>query len=363
VLQTIPREPSGNIDPHNAPLASGASRNLLPSRRHLIAFAVLLQAAVAALNQALIATLPPDMLRLWLYPAMAASIALLSWCTGRYLKSEWISWIVFAWSLALLNLVTIAVCLSGPIDDSFSYLMVTSQMSLIVLWAILGAAKWQWRVPVVLVATPVVMMFADVFMRSSYGRWGAPHWVILMLIATVVVALLCGTLRATGFALRLPKHEPNNSRDGESERVFQFGVRHMLVWSAALVPLLLVSRGLDFLVFGRIYARGMFPLVLMAGSLALINLTAIWAVLGSGPWFVRLGALLLVPLAFAFAMYGVTLYVESVTNRGYAYPSMHWALYDVDAAWVSWFMTGAMLLAALLLFLRAKGYRLLRPQT
>ena len=331
----------------------------LPSPRRLLIFAVLLPGIVAATNQILIETLPGHWLRTCLYPAMAVSTAVISWCAGRYLQPAWLSWIVFAWSLALLDLLSIAVCLSGPIGDHFGYMMVTSQMCLVVVWTILGASSWQWRITVVLLATPALIMFADVFMRSSYGRWRAPHWVIVMLIATVVIAILCGSLRAAGFSLRMSSNSSIDARASPPDRIFQFGLRHMLVWSAALVPLLLVGRGIDLLMFGRINTQGIFPVILVAASLAIINLTAIWAVLGNGPPLARIASLILVPAVFAYALHRLTLYFESI-NGGWPAFSMLWVLYEVKDEWTSWLMMDALLLAALLLFLRSKGYCLMR---
>jgi hypothetical protein len=338
-------------------LASGASRNL-PAAGHLLTCAVLLPAVVAAANQLLIAALPDDQLRRWLYPAMAASTAVLSWCAGRYLYPGWLSWVVFTWSLALLDLISVAVCLGGPIDEHFGYLMVATQLCLVVLWAILSQSKWQWRIPAVLVATPIVIMFSRVLTGSAYVRWRDPEWMILMAISTAVVAMLCGSLRLASFRLQVPEFALDDERS--RDHVFQFGLRHMLVWSAAIVPLLLVARGVDFLTFGRIPLRGIFPLTLVAASLALINLTAIWTVLGSGFWILRLAALLIVPSVLAYALHHLTLYLESITGGYPGYPSLLWVFHDVKESWTSWLIMSALLLSALLLFVRARGYRLLR---
>jgi hypothetical protein len=356
VPHDIPNNGRGSIDRDHAQLAFTASRNL-PRLSRLLICAVLLPAVVAAANQLMIATLPGEELRRWLYPAMAGSTALLSWCAGRYLYPAWLSWLVFAWSLTLLDLISIAVCVVGPIDDHFGYLMVTAQTCLVVLWAFLGTDKWQWRMTVVLIATPLIIAFTRVLNGSIYDRWGDPHWTILMLICTAVVALLCASLRMAGFSLRLPKE--TDAQSHEPDQLFQFSLRHMLVWSAALVPLLLVARGLDFLTFGRVNSQGVFPLILVAASLAIINLTAIWAVLGSGLWALRVAALFVIPAVFAYALHQLTVYLQSI-NQGWRPFTLLWVLYDVKDSWTSWLMMNSLLLAAILLFLRAKGYRLSR---
>src|SRR5689334_16612950 len=87
--------------------------------------AILLPAAVAASNYALFANY--HQVQVFLYPWMAASVATLSWIVGRYLSPSWLRWLVFGWSLALLNLLTIAACLSGPLPGHFAYALVSAQ--------------------------------------------------------------------------------------------------------------------------------------------------------------------------------------------------------------------------------------------
>jgi hypothetical protein len=336
----------------NAPTAT-----TLPSARLLFLFAILLPAAVAATNQLLIKSLSHEWLRMVIYPAMALSTAVLSWCTGRCLWPSWLTWIVFGWSLALLDLLTIAVVLGGPFDTHFAYLMVTAQIGLIVLWAILGPPPWQWRLPVVLVSTPGIIAFAG-FSTTGHRGWISPYWTILLTISTLVVAVLCAILRYTGFSLRFAKTATADNPQSDPERVFQFGLRHMLIWSTALIPMLLVGRGIDFLMFTRIGTQGMFPLMLLAATLALISLTAIWAVLGTGAWLLRIAVLLLLPGIFAYAMHLTTEHVRSLGPVWGNSPS--YMLIGMDETWTSWLYMNALLLAALLLFLRAKGYRLIR---
>ena len=77
--------------------------------------AIVLPIFVAASNQLLIAYGDFLFLRVWLFPWMALSTAALGWMVGRYLSPAWLRWLVFGWSLALLNLLTIAACLGGNV--------------------------------------------------------------------------------------------------------------------------------------------------------------------------------------------------------------------------------------------------------
>ncbi len=127
----------------------------LPPLGRLFAFAVFLPAMVAGSNQLLfdlIRSYPG--LRVWLYPWMTISTAVLSWCVGRYLQPAWLCWIVFGWSLALLDLLTVAACIDHRIDEHFGFVLVSVQISLVVLWAILGPIGWQWRLPVLWLRCP-----------------------------------------------------------------------------------------------------------------------------------------------------------------------------------------------------------------
>jgi hypothetical protein len=329
------------------------------SARRLLFFAVVLPGIVAVVNEAAIQDLPHSPWRIAVYPLMAASIAILSVCTGRFLRPGWLAWIVFGWSLVLLNALVVAVSLAAPYRH-FGYLMVTAQISLVVVWAILGPSNWQWRLPVVLVAAPIILAFAGFLMNAASNWRRGSNWTILMAMTTAVVTLLCGSVRMAGF--RLNNVNAENGSQTQPDRVLQFGMRHMLVWSAALVPLLLVARGIDFLVLKRIGTAGTFPVVLLAFSLALLSLSAIWAVLGSGRPVLRALTLFLLPSAFAYGMHRTTLYVEKIRAFGW-YAQLDVLLREIRDTWTTWMYMNALLLAALLLFLRAKGYRLERRQS
>ena len=227
----------------------------LPSPSRLITFAVLLPAAVAGSNQLLFELAPSfHGLRVWLYPWMALSTAVLSWSAGRYLSPAWLRWVVFAWCLILLDMLTIAACLTHRTEMHFGHMMVAAQISLIVLWTVLASGNWQWRMPLGLFAAAGLIVFASTF--RPY--WGRPDWNLLMIVTTLVILLVCGAIRLSGFALQQPTRETLGWSDHHSLKTIQFGLKHMLLWATALVPLLLVMRGLDFFVLKRLGAGQLF---------------------------------------------------------------------------------------------------------
>jgi hypothetical protein len=287
---------------------------------------------------------------------MAFSTAVLSWCSGRYLPSALLRWIVFAWCLVLLDLLTLAATQDNRIPDHFGYLLVSSQISLLVIWAVLGSVSWQWRLPAVLAVSPLVMGFSGEISRSWWGQ----AWNVTMIFATLAVALVSFGLRWRGFRLERPQREAQSKDEIASVAANQFGIKHMLVWATAIVPLLLLMRGLDFLVLGGVQdIESVFAAVAVAASLATVNLLAIWAVLGAGPWLLRLVMLCAIPPLLAAALLYYSLYLHRTYGNWPNVPILD-ALIDMRQYWFVWLWSDAALLAALLLFLRASGYRLLR---
>jgi hypothetical protein len=343
----------------------------LSSPRRLLVFAVAIPAAVAASNQILLASSSSfHVLRFLVYPWMVLSTAVLSWCAGRYLSPAWLGWIVFAWCLALLDLLTITATMSFAVEMHLGYVLVSAQVSLVTVWAILANASWQWRLPAVLATGTAVIIFSGSFDRPSRAR----DWNLLMIVTASVVALVCVVLRSRGFRLRVSNHASLGQSGGDSYGMHQFGLKHLLLWAAALAPILLVARGLDFLLVKRLGGPDLFPFMLVALGIACVNLIAIWAVIGHGPVVARLAALLVVPYLLAMGLSQYLKFVESAYHLWWKGPngqmyrswSRAWSnsllhrIFEANDAWTSWLWINAALLAALLLFVRANGYRLLR---
>jgi hypothetical protein len=224
--------------------------------------------------------------------------------------------------------------------------------SALTLWAILGPIGWQWRLPTVLPAAAIIILFYKVF-----ESWGDDQWKFRMLVVAVIVVILCGALRLRGFTLQRATNDEATETTA-AEQLHQFGVKHMLIWTAALVPILVALRGIYFLNFINVGNFGVFPFALLVVVIAAVNMITIWCVLGGGPWPIRLGALLVIPPLLGA---GVILYMETLyrgTPRRYD-P----VVYDIarsGLSWRNWLLLDAAFLAAMLLFLFANGYRLVR---
>jgi hypothetical protein len=320
----------------------------------IVLLVLLLPAFVAVSTHWMLVAIQNQRLKsIWLYPWMTFVTALLSWCVGRYLNPAWLRWLVFVWCLALLDIVTIAACLGGSVPDQIGYVLVSAQLTFITAWAILGPWGWQWRLPMMLVTVAAVVVQSG----SFTNQWNAESWDALMVLTAIVVALLCIGLRLCKFRLRKTESAISSSLETDALQVNQFGMKHMLIWATAVVPILLVARGLEGVFVGAIIQSGLFVALLLAVCVATINLLAIWAVLGSGLMVVRLTLLFIVPLAMAM---GLT-FCSTVLQRQYGRwngPALINLMIEMEDYWFAWFGLAAALSAALLLFARAGGYRL-----
>jgi hypothetical protein len=331
---------------------SAIDASAFPSRIPLLVCAIVLPASVAGTNQLLFELLPtyPSLIAL-LYPWMAFSTAVLSWCTGRYLSPAWLRWIVFAWSLALLDLLTIAACLSGPVRNDFAFTSISAQISLLVLWTISSRVRWQWRLPGAVVGMSLLIVFI--------GNWSWHEWVVLVWLAAVVIGLVCAGLRLAGFSLQL---SALNRADGSQidSSPAQFGTKHLFLWATALSLLLVAARGLDLYIFARLDATSVFPAAVLSISLAALNLVVIWAILGSGGWFLRVALLVLLPYGLVIALHSLSIHYHPPLNVPWPSSPILSLLIHMEGQWPGWIWLNTILLASLLLFLRASGYRLMR---
>src|SRR4051812_18119026 len=202
------------------------------SRAQIVAFAILMPATVAATNHLLLeAHRTSPRLSPWLYPWLVCSSAALSWSAGRYLRPPLLGWIVFGWTLVLLDLLTIAACLSGATAQECGYVLVSSELTLLIVWAILAAVPWQWRLPAVLVALAAIILTSGSFMSD----WHITNWNALMILTAAVLTAVCIALRLLGFRIRA-ETSPTQLDAPLRASPTQFSTMHILAWGTAIVP-------------------------------------------------------------------------------------------------------------------------------
>jgi hypothetical protein len=319
----------------------------LPSLSRLFTFAAIVPAAVMALNTSLVVDAPIH-LRVLYYPTAAASIALLGWCSGTFLNKAGIAWIVFAWSLALLDLLTLVASRDSSIRYEFAYVLLSAEVSLLSLWAILGTGDWQSRVPVVIGGAIVIA----ILLEQLSGGYSSQVWAEVTFLTAGVVAALCGGLRYLGFKLRGRQALDELMTDAR-QRTIQFGVKHMLIWMTLTGPLVLAAQSIN------LPRHPIFSDILFAISTATVSLIAIWAVLGSGFWPVRVFCLFTIPFAVGKGLTVYSSYLKQIKSQGntlaFSIEQVQIRMHDI---WIMWMFFEAALLAALLVFFRARGYRL-----
>jgi hypothetical protein len=127
------------------------------------------------------------------------------------------------------------------------------------------------------------------------------------------------------------------------------------------VPVLLVVRGIDFLVLAIVGQGSMFASAVLVACLATVNLIAMWTVLGRDLWLVRLAVILATPLLIAPALGFYAGILETQYGRWSGPPVIN-LLIEVREYWTSWLWLDTALTAALLLYIRANGYYLSREK-
>jgi len=287
---------------------------------------------------------------------MVAKTALLAWCAGRMFGATLYGWLLLGWGIALIDVNTFRASLGSDDVAGLAYTSLSAQLGFLVLWSILATTAAAWRIAAGMVATAGIIFHAT----SLYSGWSFESMPVTQALAAVVVAILCISLRLAGFRLQRIADAPDPSESKQRE-VFQFGIKHMLIWTTALPPLLLVMKGIDWFVYRRLGYVDLFPAALISVCTALITLATIWLVLGQGNVILRIAF-----ATSAILVAGLTMYAQSSSYLLVYGPWPNQPMIRMTVTlgnlWSVWFALVSGLLAAMLLFLRAAGYRLVRPK-
>jgi hypothetical protein len=289
------------------------------------------------------------------FPWIVVETALLAWVAGRFLGVTLFGWIFFLWGEALVGIHAYGAS-HGMMSHQYASLattVISAQIGFLVAWAILGDVAVAWRLACGLVAITGVIFLSS---KVETG-WDGELLPLVQAMAGMIVAGVCLTLRLGRFQML------NLSEGSGSERnrgqVFRFGVKHMLVWTAALAPLMVVLRGLESISLRQAQMVDVYPAGLICACIALITLAAIWLTLGSGMLALRVAV-------FVSAIGGATLLMRWQCQGWLAqygpWPTMRMIRFSTEMLdlWGAWFAMLGGLLAALLTFLWAAGYRLAR---
>ncbi len=331
--------------------------------RRLFLVAVGLPAAIVLVDQWTLSGFdfaqPSPLRTLMLYALFVGQVGFLGWIAGRWLPHPVLCWAVYVWGIALVDLSCLHINSRrwgywGALT-CLTYALVSAQVGMIAAWTILATRPpWQWRLPGFAAVASALGYFC---LLLSFWSYGERTWMEALLVQSIAVVILSGFLRVRGFCLeRCPQSE--QSPDA-AQRVscLQFSIGDMLLWTTALVPVLLLAKELDWLKFLH---AGWFVVVLGIGFAA-VALVGMWAGLGQGSLIVRLAVLGIAAPA-----------VGALLARMTAPP---WNMLDLNQwdwqfsmaerigfTWMAWTSLAGGFLAATLLIFRARGYRLLRKR-
>lgn len=303
-----------------------------------------------------------------LFSFYAAQIALMSWAVGRYSTPWPLRWIIWLWTMALIDLQLGAV--TASIYNQAANCLVTGvlsgQLGALVVWGFLGSGPFVWRIPSLVVVLGVCWNCYDLLVRiNQHASWMQLGWSDLLNVEGVTLCILCASLRLCGYALRIP--EPDGDAlpaKPEAGRSLQFGIRDVLIGTTSLAVLLGIFKAGDLLTFRflqQLYAGGFLLVATVAIATAANLLVAIWSALGRGRFELRVLVLVLASLAVGspLAWYAVNIGQPMMRlNRDYRFA--HW--YGTGYWWIGWMFLTATLLAASLLIFRTLGYRLVRVE-
>ncbi len=293
--------------------------------------------------------------RAWFFfPWLVVKTALLSWCAGRFLGSIFCGWLILFWCQALLDVHTTlgTYRLGSSETDGLAHTLILAQIGFLALWAIVGKTAWGWRLTCILLAAAGILSQV----ATLNDDWNTEAMPVVQALAAGILVIVCVLLRLAGFQL-LPPGSNSTDASGRERTVVQFGMQHMLLWATALAPLMLAVRGFDVAVFQQLGLVDARPAAAISLWTALVILAAIWLAVGQG-----MIALHVTVIAFAIAAAGTGMFVQSMDLRVLygEWPQQQVIRIAVTMGklWYAWFALTGALLATMLLFLRAAGYRL-----
>jgi hypothetical protein len=278
-------------------------------------------------------------------------VSVLSYLAGHYLPNWPWRLLVLGWSAAVIDLLLYTVSVVAPYrwSNAGASLLVFaffgSQICLGLIWAILGAAVWRWRLPASALALAPAVYFV---FRVSSEQYSANMWLGVVFVQTLGVLGLAGLLRAFGYRIA-PFADVAPSAGGGP---LQFSIKHMLIWTTVSAVIVMVTKQialssphLDWL---QTFIDGV--------VLALVALSAMWLALGSGrAWLTALVALSLAGAAGIALWYVGEQFIalRNSARRFYWMPHAGWW-------WMGWTLLANPFLAGLLLVFRTTGHRLVR---
>ena len=285
---------------------------------------------------------------------------------GRFL-SGWQRWLIFGWTLVILDVMTFTVAVSGQdIGEILAFALISGQLGTLVIWGVLGAQRWIVRVPMAIAG----LLTATLLWNSAFSLtqlWGGMYyfttWLGLVVLQLALLGGICIFLRWQG--CRMSPVRNGSSPLNQQSSIWQFHLREILLQTAIVAivitviratfpsrsgysnPMSLASVGMEFLV---------------SLGLVLVMVSALWAVLSkqvTKSWL----AVLFANIVFIGAGLGLgSSLIVGNSNQSLRYYRSWWWLVELEWWWLPWTCLAAGFLAATLWIFREAGYRLVRAE-
>jgi hypothetical protein len=283
--------------------------------------------------------------------------ALVAGISGRFLGNTWFGWLLLIWCMSLID--ANAYWASAMLDSHHEALVNTlfsAQLGFLILWSIQGRERAAARIAGGIAAAGGVFYLATLLQ----ARWLAEPLMVAQMIAALVVVVVCTGLRTARFRLTSVAASQKLRNSANDEKI-QFGIRDVLLWTAALAPLLVVMRGVDWLAYRKLGQADVYPAALISAAAALATLATIWLTLGAGALLWRIVFFTGVIAASGFVIQAHGTYWETLYGQWPAQRMIAVAVLNKDT-WLEWFALLSGLLGAMLLFFRAAGLRLVKAR-
>ncbi len=304
---------------------------------------------------------------------LVAQTALMSLAAGKWLESWFWRVIVLTWTSLLLNVLLFHVAalrIGNGIFDAhlLAGAFLAAQFCLLAAWLVLGTSSWQWRLPAAVIALlPAGLVVAELDRsRLSLGD----VWKEIAALQVTTTFLFAALLRWRGYRVERLDEGASPGAAGPAA-VSQFSLSHLLTWTAALAPLLLLLQTLDYAFLRWLNWRQTGVLIVDGVLLAPVALTSFWAALGRGRSWSKVVLLALIAAAMGAALYivedqfaTVPAWLAGKVSGTYVWVGKSYVIKitNMGLSWLVWPPLCAFLLAGMLLVFRASGYRLTRSK-
>jgi hypothetical protein len=343
----------------------------------LVLIAAVLPAVIATVNYALVGRIVNSIGNSLEVCAQftwyVVQVGLIGYVVGSGINRPALRWIVFGWVLLLVNLLTLSLAADSTDHYPQAYLppaaLIAGQIGLCVVWAFLGDTRWPIRWPAMILSAAALH-----FLWQGLGQhYSRNLWTELLALDVITLALLCGIMRLRGYRLirrddwegKSPATGPGASADA---RPLQFGIKHVLIWTTALAILLGAARSLDLLTWAaarELLRGGITSKLTVAAATAIMMIVALWVAVGRGHWAMRYAVGLILALVVGGGVVLWSRYQQQVVQSTlwgswglFEYDLIRW--YSMGWWWLGWLFLSGGLLAATLIILRVRGYRLVR---